>query len=543
MLPRFPPVRYRQVIVPDATPQARGSLLQPERTCVWASALLGAALFAVTLGGTYVYDDIDVFVMDARLRDPGSWHLYWTESYNAGVDNLYRPLVSMTYCIQWWLHGAAPQLEEADAWKYHLVNILLHAAVSGLVAELARRLAGVRVAWGAGLIFASHPIHVEAVANIIGRAELMCALGVVGAMVLFSRPLTIARSLAITGCVVLAIGSKEQGMLTPLLLLVMGLTRRLESRPVVPEGSDPRARTLLVLLLAWLLAGYIFFREWILKFEWDRNFLDWTINPLIHPDADRWTLPLVLLGRYTALLVAPTRLSPDYGAAVMPLGVSVTDPYLWVGVAAILGWVTWLILSLRRRNSVAVICLIGLALTYGVVSNFPLLIGTNFGERLMYLPSVFFCILVGLLIARLPRASMPLVLAVIVALFSVRTFTYALRWNDRLSFYQISLREQPRSVRLHLLLSSELLSRGDFDAAAEVAQSATRLLPDYWEGWIMRANVAMNHGEFDAAEEYLLTASRTPRSPTGRIASWMVGLEERRASTRPAEPEADDVTP
>src|SRR5688572_33388868 len=82
-----------------------------------SAALLALGLFAVTLGGTYIYDDFDVFQLDNRLRDPARWGRFWTESYNAGVDNLYRPLVSMTYAVQWWLHGADPAIDESDAWK------------------------------------------------------------------------------------------------------------------------------------------------------------------------------------------------------------------------------------------------------------------------------------------------------------------------------------------------------------------------------------------------------------------------------------------
>ena len=133
------------------------------------SAVLAGAVFAITLGGTYIYDDFDVFQLDNRLHHPVLWGQYWTQSYNGGVDNLYRPLVSMTYAVQWWLHGA----DEGDAWKFHLVNLLLHAAVTALVAELARRLGGLKLAWIVGLLFAVHPVHVEAVANIVGRAELM----------------------------------------------------------------------------------------------------------------------------------------------------------------------------------------------------------------------------------------------------------------------------------------------------------------------------------------------------------------------------------
>ncbi|MDQ3440189.1 MAG: hypothetical protein M3478_07540, partial [Planctomycetota bacterium] len=126
-----------------------------------AAAVLAAALFAITLGGTYIYDALFVIGIDSRLRDPSQWGKYWTKDYfNGGVDNLYRPLVSMSYAIQWWLHGDRP-------WAYHLVNVLLHATASGCVAELARRLGGTKVAFVAGLLFAAHPVHVEAVANVV----------------------------------------------------------------------------------------------------------------------------------------------------------------------------------------------------------------------------------------------------------------------------------------------------------------------------------------------------------------------------------------
>ncbi|MGB7160425.1 MAG: hypothetical protein WBD40_20325, partial [Tepidisphaeraceae bacterium] len=131
-----------------------------------ASAALAIALFAITLGGTYIYDDLYIIGLDPRIKDPSLWGQFWTKDYfNGGADNLYRPLVSMSYAVQWQLHGDRP-------WAFHLVNVLLHALASAGVAELARRLGGLRVGYVAGLLFAAHPVHVEAVANIVGRAEL-----------------------------------------------------------------------------------------------------------------------------------------------------------------------------------------------------------------------------------------------------------------------------------------------------------------------------------------------------------------------------------
>src|ERR1700677_793793 len=137
------------------------------------AALCALALYAVTLGGTFIYDDVQIIQHDDRIHSPATWGQLWTRDYfNGAIDNLYRPLTSQSFALQWWLSGGR-------AWPFHLVNLLLHAGVAAGVAELARRLAGVRAAFFAGLVFAAHPIHVEAVAGVVGRAEELCALFIV----------------------------------------------------------------------------------------------------------------------------------------------------------------------------------------------------------------------------------------------------------------------------------------------------------------------------------------------------------------------------
>lgn len=497
-----------------------------------ASALLAIALFAISIGGTYIYDDVGILQLDPRLRDPAQWVKYWTESYNQGVDNLYRPLVSMSYAIQWWLHGDRP-------WAFHLINVLLHAGVTACLAEFARRTMGTSASLIVGLLFAAHPVHVEAVANIVGRAELMCSLGIFGALVLFTvKPLTRTRAIAITACFLLALLSKEQGMLLPLLLLVYWAARRMQ-RADAPSPADRNGLLLLMLFLCWLLAGYLLWRERILKFWWDRRFIDWTINPMIpsewHPHGgsvglDRWLMPLALLGRYVWLLIAPIRLSPDYGAKVIGWTVAPSDPYLWLGAAAIATWFAVLILCLRRRNPVCVFAAISLALTYGVIGNIVTLIGTNFAERLIYLPSAFFLILLAAAISPLPRKPLVALLAIALALASIRTFTYTARWNDRLNFYEKCLAEQPNSIRLYMLLAAEYMDRGRFADAERVLAAGRQMLGEYWEIWVHSGVAAMRQNKFDLAQQYFDHAMSI--RPSVRIEKWMLELEKRRAATQ-----------
>ena len=151
----------------------------------------------------------------------------------------------------------------------------------------------------------------------------------------------------------------------------------------------------LILLVCWTMASYIVLRESVLnlKFWWDRSFLDWTQNPMVHAHgADRLLMPFVLFGHYVQLLFFPHKLSIDYGGSVIGSQARFDDPYLYLGIAAAVAWCVAMILAIVRRNRTIVLCLLCFGLLYGLVGNILTIIGTNFGERLMYLPSAFLAI-------------------------------------------------------------------------------------------------------------------------------------------------------
>ena len=84
----------------------------------------------------------------------------------------YRPLTVTTFRWNVGLHGLS-------VFGFHLVNLLMHAVCSALVVLVARRVLrehGATAPLFAGLLFAVHPVHVEAVANIVCRAELLCCI-------------------------------------------------------------------------------------------------------------------------------------------------------------------------------------------------------------------------------------------------------------------------------------------------------------------------------------------------------------------------------
>ncbi|OWK17006.1 hypothetical protein Celaphus_00011347 [Cervus elaphus hippelaphus] len=104
------------------------------------SSALGLALYLNTLSADFCYDD-------------------------SGSHKSYRPLCTLSFRLNHAIGGLNP-------WSYHLVNVLLHAAVTGLFTNFSKILLGDGYwTFMAGLMFASHPIHTEAVAGIVGRAD------------------------------------------------------------------------------------------------------------------------------------------------------------------------------------------------------------------------------------------------------------------------------------------------------------------------------------------------------------------------------------
>jgi hypothetical protein len=458
-----------------------------------AAAALALALYAVTLGGTYIFDDVQIITVDKRIQSPQMWKQIWTRDYfNGGVDNLYRPLVTQSFRFQWWLHGNRP-------WAFHLVNLLLHAAAAAAVAELARRLAGIKAAYIAGLLFAAHPIHVEAVAEIVGRCDELCTLFVLSALAIFlRRPLTMTRAVSIGLCSIAAMLSKEQGLLLPFLLLALAwLTgRHAESK------KEKLALQTLTLILCFSAAGLIILREQVLHliFEWETAPLDLATQPLkASGPADRALMVFVILGRYAQLMIAPVKLSIDYGLGVMTSVADRRDPYLYAGFAAAAAWIAALLWALLRRQRPAAFCLIAAAMTYLMVSN-VLLIGTIFGERLMYLPSAFLLIWLAMQLARLPRGDLTVLMLIVLALFGWRTVTYAARWNNRQHFYAAGLAEQPRSVRLCILVAADLMNSGDLAAAEQVAEQGERIAPQYWNIWYLAGQISEKQGDLIMAD-------------------------------------------
>src|SRR5688500_10663046 len=202
------------------------------------AALLVAALALAagwsSLANGFAYDDVYILEKAGRHSMSGWWRdfatTYWPISM--GGDG-YRPLTVTAFRAQWVLGDGTPLI-------FHAVNVALHALTSVVVFWLSTALLPFAAACLAAALYAVHPVHVEAIANSVGQSELMVALLVTLAVVVYIRGRNAATlrwpgwlligALYLTACLF-----KEHAIVLPALLLVAELT-------VVVDRAPPRQR-------------------------------------------------------------------------------------------------------------------------------------------------------------------------------------------------------------------------------------------------------------------------------------------------------------
>src|SRR5512134_598848 len=134
------------------------------RWSIAAVVLAALATYANSLLNGFALDDEPIILGNARVHQLADQAAIWLTPYwpeHGSRAGLYRPFAIFAYALQWMAGNGAP-------WVFHLVSVLLHAAVCVLALLLLRRIFDSAAALAGALIFAVHPLHTEAVANVVG---------------------------------------------------------------------------------------------------------------------------------------------------------------------------------------------------------------------------------------------------------------------------------------------------------------------------------------------------------------------------------------
>jgi hypothetical protein len=143
----------------------------------WVALVVAVAVASglAGLGNAFVQDDLVIVVQNPRMQSLASWRELLTMPYwpPPWTEDHWRPITSLALSLQYQLGGGGPTV-------FRIVSLLLHGGLAGAFLLVGVRFLAPPVAIGAALLFAVHPLNVEAVALAVGQAELLEALLALG---------------------------------------------------------------------------------------------------------------------------------------------------------------------------------------------------------------------------------------------------------------------------------------------------------------------------------------------------------------------------
>lgn len=470
------------------------------------------AVYAPSLAGGFTLDDrlIAVGTQPSGLPSPRVFELqppavyftthYWADSHEAG--NLFRPITTLSFALRHAVFGDA-------AFVAHLTNVLLHVLCTFLVYRLLLALGTAPEAAVLGTaFFGLHAIHSEVVAGIVGRAELLAFAGGAGALLL--APGGLARSLGAAACLFLAFCAKESALAWVPVGVAFAFVRRQRAR------AGLRARTWLALGVGPLAAFLLLRQQMMAALPADPLPPQFVINPIFSaPLGTRLMTATTALGHGLWLCLAPFRLAADYGAAVFPV-----RERLDLVVAASGGAILTLAVLLTVQHRRAPLCFLAGCVFLGfalVTSNHFFAIGTIFGERLYFAPSLGVSLAVAALAETSRSRLKPILLGLALvwlggsALVAVQR---SLVWHDNETLFENDVAVQPHSIRLRRGQAEFLQQKGQTGAALRHLEAALALDPEVASTWNNLGAAHLTRGHLDQAERALrhgLQAARLDR--------------------------------
>jgi tetratricopeptide (TPR) repeat protein len=487
---------------------------------VLLAAFVSIALYWNTLGHSFVFDDIPGIVDNplvgnaARVRD--LWQLFREQ---------WRPLVQLSYAATHIFFGFNPA-------AYHATNVVLHSAntllVYGIASQVARlwlpRERRTLFAVAASLIFATHPLHSEAVAYVWGRSSSLCAFFCFGSTLLLllgHKETSATRRRFLFGCALvcglLAWKCKEEAMTLP---IVLAGFLWLAGRKLAAAGA--------ALIPAALAAA-----------RWS------DISRL--SDRVAHNQELVLAGASPALpramfFMTEIKCAVFYylGKFLVPANLNV-DPHVeyvnrifdarFLVACAVLAGCAVLAILVRQREPALSFSLIAL-LVSPLTSYACMPLADAVAEHRVYIAGLGFALVAAWVATLKPKIGV-VALAVAVVALSFTTHVRNKVWADNETLWRDAERKSPGLARPHINLGAALQAAQRYHEAAAEYAHAMAVNPRLALAYSNMSSIRLHMGDVDGAEALLNEAIKL--SP-GRIGPYinLAAIKLRRGAPREA---------
>ena len=454
-----------------------------------ALGLLVAVCYFPALSGGFIWDDVVFSEEPVILTSSGLWNI-WFSPADIKNEGHYWPLVYTSFWLEHKLWGLAPL-------GYHLVNVLLHVVNVLLVWRLLLRLA-VPGAWAVAAVFAVHPLHVESVAWIIERKDLLSTLFYLTAVLTWMRFVETpgwGRYLLALALFTAGLLSKSVVVTLPAALLLWHWWQR--DRVTVTDFL--RLAPFFLVGLGITVADLAFYAS---------------KEPLAlgYSLIERVLIAARALWFYVGKLLWPTEL-----AVIYPLwDIHVSDPLAWAYVVAAVAVAALLWVGRHRVGRGPLAGALFFAVTLSPVLGFVDYGYMQFAfvaDRFQYLAGVgVTALFIGgtaygaRRLPDVPRMTASGALAVILILLGVLTWNQAGIYRDDVTFFSHVVSLNPDARDAHLNLGYALFEADRLEEALAMAKLGVEKHPDSATAHSNMGLVLFHLERFDEAEEHLRRA-------------------------------------
>jgi tetratricopeptide (TPR) repeat protein len=471
---------------PPKTAPPRAGAWSRRRTIVATLivALFATALYLPTLRNGFVWDDIymvgnpDVHTLNTasvkRIFTSNFWEVIESQS------GMYRPLTVLTFLTDYHAHG-----ENAGA--FHLTNTILNAVVCALVFLVLLALFDAPLlAMLAALLFAAFPMHVENVAWVSGRTDIIATLFMLASLLchaIWRRKGGVILPVIAWLCLALALLGKELAIVLPgvIVLYELLVPRADYEKPAPRLRGWPTVAGMVVIAGVYLAVRRRLFGSSLIFFA-----------RFTHGAAQAVAFTFSIVAHYTYKLLWPFRLNAEsdfYPPA------SFFNVHTLVGIVVVTLTVFSLVRWRRHRAVVFAIAVLACGLA-PVLNILPL--NQVLAERFLYFPSIGWVLLVALLVMRaVAWRRMPVLVAFCALLVacSARTITRTFDWKDEMTLFQKTVETAGDNPRARGNLGVTLYQKERYQESLEQFQKAVALRPDYAAAWhgMGRTEAKMGH--------------------------------------------------
>lgn len=450
-------------------------------------AVFAFLLYSNTLQHQFVLDDYSV-IKENQLTKGGTSSLKeifassYREGYGNNENNLYRPLTKAMFAIEWQLSPNNPHF-------HHLINVLMYALVCVLLFFVLIRYTKINVylLFITALLFAAHPIHTEVVANIKSRDELSSMLFLLLSLLCISKYVAANKTGMLIGtllCFFLALLSKESAIvyvaLAPLFIYFFTET--------------PLKKNLKITgLLAAVAIMYMILHVKIIGSIGIKN-IPVIDNSLLYTSdvIQQKATAIMILGKYFLLMLIPHPLSSDYSFNTIPIVTSLANIGFLFALIFHVFLLYYAIKKIKEKHILS-FCILFYLAAMALASNIFMLIGTHLAERLLFFPSIAFCIASVFLLSKLFKInitdtklkmgsffninkSLLIVTGLILILYSAKTYSRNKDWKSDTTLFGRDLKTVPNSAHMLFYYANNLANKDSLNAVKDPKERELRLI-------------------------------------------------------------------